>query len=826
MGAIAMAIPDEPDTSSEVIAPPGWAIERLIAVGATGIVHAVRSQGREAVLKSARQRDPDTAARFAREADVLRVVGPPTVPGYLAHGRVGDRAYILMELIAGETLAAYMARVGETGDIALIGRLLADLLGVLGALHRAGYVHRDLKPENIVLDAAHHHAPRLVDLGLARALAPLPPALGSEHVAGTTHYLAPEQIRSGGVIDHRVDLYAFGVIAFELLAGHPPFIGERRAIEYQHQVVRPPALSELRDVPRALEDLVSACLAKHADARPPTAAAALASLHGTAFDDPTEIVPSTVPRSEGRTGSVALAWIVGGDPIGITRAIAEAKGIVVRQRGDGVLAAFTAAEHTDPVATALGVSRELARTAHCPVALHVTDALVRRSIHGRPSVYGPDVTTVETWIPRVPFVGVVLTAPAAALVSDAVPARDVLGFARERDEDVTASGRWGAAPGFVGRASLVEELVAASAMLGVLVGISGGEGTGKSRVLIELSDCLRTRGRTVALIAVRRRFPGEPADDARVLEVLAAADPRTVLLVDEVDRLSSGVRARLLAPTTTVPRVLASRTAVVETDGDPSVLAFELPPLAPGDAQALVRQLLLPARLVPDVLVDRIVVRGIGNPGLLAALARDLKRRGGVRRHAGSDEWYVAADHHDTLLAPPGAEWLALRAVEDLPPDAAAVVRVGAVLGPNFGIEEIAAVAALPVVELAPRLAWLVTHGVLAEQAGWFTFRDAALQEAVSTTMLDERDRRRAHGRALQFWESQPITNVVGWLARVAFHADGAGRRETASACWIALARACTRRGDLDQADALLARAAAELAVAQPAVARAISRLP
>jgi hypothetical protein len=132
----------------------------------------------------------------------------------------------------------------------------------LAAAHGKGIVHRDLKPENVLIGP---RGVRLIDFGLAKQ----PAGAGLTQVGavvGTVHYLAPEQIR-GAAVDHRADIYSFGVVAFEMLCGGPPFIGERRAIEYQHTVCRPPSVREWRAVPDELHQLVTACLAKQPERR-------------------------------------------------------------------------------------------------------------------------------------------------------------------------------------------------------------------------------------------------------------------------------------------------------------------------------------------------------------------------------------------------------------------------------------------------------------------------------------------------------------------------------------------------------------------------------
>lgn len=813
----------------QVAVPPPWRLERWLATSATGHVHVVTDGTRRAVLKSARHRDADTAARFAIEAEVLRTVGPPTTPGYVSHGVIDGRPYTVMEWIDGSTLAHHMESAGRDAPLVTSGEILAAVLEALGALHRAGYVHRDLKPENLMLVPGPPRV-RLVDFGLGRAMRNSHDMTQAGQALGTTHYVAPEQLRGGAAVDHRADLYAFGVIAYELVAGRPPFIGDRRAIEYQHQVVRAPSLRELRDVPDAIAQLVAACLEKQPDARPMTAEHALAALRATDFADTTDLVSHPAVRA-GRADSVVLAWCVGGDPVAVSHEITRGHGVIVRHQGEGLLAAFVAAEHPDPLAAALAVSHELARSQHAHVALHVTDAFVRRTASGGHGIYGPDVASPGAWIPRGPFTGVVLTAAAAVGLPDAVRAPELPGFSREPDESVTDPDRGTAPPPFVGRANLLADLVAALAQPGQLITISGAAGTGKTRLLAELAT--RLAG-TAVLVTAQARFAGEPADDGRVLAALdpkgrdarsmfaQAAARKVVLLVDNVEHLSTSFRALLLQDDLPLARVVVSRRALAAASPSTPRLAIELPTLPLADAQALVRQLLRPARLVPEVLIDRLVVRGLGNPGLLEALARDLKRRGGLRRHAANNQWYVAADHHDTLLAPPGADWLALRAYEDLPPEMASVVATGAILGPYFSAAELAATGGLG--DIAPGLAWLVANGVLVEEERWYRFRDATLAATVSASVLDDRARARLHARALQYWEAQPPSDPVGWLARIAHHAARANRPETAAACLVALARACARRGDLEQSERLLTRASSMLVV-DPAIARAIGAL-
>jgi serine/threonine-protein kinase len=252
------------------VAPPrGWRIERHLASGGTAHVFAVRrDDGTLAILKWGRWRERDIVERFAIEAAVLQAVGPTWTPALYDHGVSDGWPYLIMEYLAGETFAAWMSRSGERGGLGEILGLLDQLAAGLVAIHAAGIVHRDLKPENVLIGP---RGVRLIDFGLAKQPAGRGPTqVGA--VLGTVHYLAPEQIRSGQAVDHRADLYSFGVVAFELLCGRPPFAGERRSIEYQHSVCRPPSVREWRAVPEELDLLIAACLAKQPEVRPQTAA--------------------------------------------------------------------------------------------------------------------------------------------------------------------------------------------------------------------------------------------------------------------------------------------------------------------------------------------------------------------------------------------------------------------------------------------------------------------------------------------------------------------------------------------------------------------------
>ena len=783
------------------------------------VVHAVvDAQGRNAALKWGRWRDRDVQARFEREAEALKAIGPPTAPAYIDHGVIDQWPYILMEEVPGETLAAWMAR--STPNIAALNEVIAILTRIaesLVVIHAAGLVHRDLKPENILLSAKHA---RILDYGLAKSETGVVSGSVTQigAIVGTVHYLAPEQLAGVAAVDHRADLYSLGVIAYEILAGQPPFVGERRAIEYQHRVVKPAPLDDVRAVAKELEDLVMALLAKQPEARPQSAKDVVNALANAAmWIETVKGVGGRQPKSVGNTEQVVLVWIAGDELMAITKTVAQLHGIVVRSRDTDVLAAFASQHHDAPATVAVSACRELEQQ-RCRCVIHVTRALVRRSAEGKLAFYGEELEDLDRWLPSVPFTGTLLTEAAAKLVPGrTLPAPSVgPGF---RELERTRVGELQTEPPFVGRDPLIRDIVAGIRFAPLMVALSGSDGIGKTRVLDVLIEQLRSTGRDVIAVKGRRRFFGDRADDERLIEALGgghdiadalvqAGARGVVVAIDDVDLFSRTVQQAVVREDLRVTRIVTSHTDLLEVGMDSrGRLAIQLQPLDSSSAESLLRVLLRPARLIPDVLIDRLVIRASGNPRLLLALVEDLIRRGGIRRDPGSDEWYVAIDEIDTLLAAPSDAWFATRALEMLPSELARVVQACCVLGPRFSREEVEAALNTPNVEAA--LGRLVHDRILIERNGWYEMAEPHEQDAIYGS-LD--DRAALHQRVLRYWLAHRSPNLVGWLARLAHHATGANDRATATTCWLALARLARRRRDEETAVELEARAFAGIA--------------
>ena len=265
-----------PDRSGEVLGGR-YALKRRLAFGAIGEVYealdrAAKRRVAVKMLHPERGSEPETVARFFREAAVLAQVEHPHVAAALDMGQTAEEVlFLVLELVEGVTLAEAIARDGPfPADRAVF---VADqLCSALEAIHAQGVLHRDLKPENILLTAqgGHRDYVKVIDFGIAQLQARpgrgAPKLTAEGMVQGTAEYMSPEQA-VGGTLDVRSDLYSLGVVLFELLTGELPFDApERYAIMRQHLDAPVPRLSQRRageEIPRSLERIVRRLLAKH-----------------------------------------------------------------------------------------------------------------------------------------------------------------------------------------------------------------------------------------------------------------------------------------------------------------------------------------------------------------------------------------------------------------------------------------------------------------------------------------------------------------------------------------------------------------------------------
>jgi beta-lactam-binding protein with PASTA domain/tRNA A-37 threonylcarbamoyl transferase component Bud32 len=220
--------------------------------------------------------DPDFVARFNREARAAAALSHPDVVSVYDQGNDEGHAFLVMEYVAGATLRSVLRSRGRLSP----GEALAvmdHVLAALGAAHAAGLVHRDVKPENVLITPDGRV--KVADFGLARAIAGAGLTGTDGALLGTAAYVAPEQVRDG-TADARSDVYAAGILLFELLTGHPPYSGDAAVnVAYRHVNEDVPAPSTvLPDIPDEIDAVVLAATAREPDQRPHDARALHASL--------------------------------------------------------------------------------------------------------------------------------------------------------------------------------------------------------------------------------------------------------------------------------------------------------------------------------------------------------------------------------------------------------------------------------------------------------------------------------------------------------------------------------------------------------------------
>jgi serine/threonine protein kinase len=274
---------DEKQTALEAGAVVGpFRLRRRLGEGAAGIVWLAERE-RDGLLVALKLLRPGVAGdetarrRFAREARAAAEVQHPHLVPVLDAGEDGGRAWLATRYVDGRSLADRLA--GGPLTLPELLSVVAEVAAGLQALHERGLVHRDVKPSNIMLDVGGHAA--LADFGLAKG-AVYSALTRPGQVLGTLAYMAPELIR-GEPASPASDLYALGCVAFEGLAGAPPFAGRGvLALGLAHLQDDPPdPLAERPEVPAGVGWTVLSALAKEPGRRP-TTTVAFANLLATA----------------------------------------------------------------------------------------------------------------------------------------------------------------------------------------------------------------------------------------------------------------------------------------------------------------------------------------------------------------------------------------------------------------------------------------------------------------------------------------------------------------------------------------------------------------
>ncbi|HEY7897763.1 MAG TPA: protein kinase [Gemmatimonadaceae bacterium] len=318
-----------------------------------------------------------SAERFAREVRLAARLQQANIVPVLAAGDANGLPYYTMPFVRGESLRSRLVR-GEPVPIGDAVHILRDIARALAYAHGEGVVHRDIKPDNVLLSGG---AAVVTDFGIAKAIDVSRTHDGARTDAlnftltqagtslGTPAYMAPEQAAGDPRSDHRADIYAWGIIAWELLARRHPFAGKpsvQAIIVAQMSETPPPLVTVRSDVPKALSDLVQHCLQKDPDLRPASATEILASLDQmTTTGSGAAATRSAMTRRRrfrtvaGIAGLVVLAAAIG------WAAKWHAGAATIRQSGDESLAVIPFASLSSDTSNAYlgeGIAEEVANT--------------------------------------------------------------------------------------------------------------------------------------------------------------------------------------------------------------------------------------------------------------------------------------------------------------------------------------------------------------------------------------------------------------------------------------------------------------------------------
>jgi len=199
------------------------------AMGSVWVAEQVDLGGHVAVkfIAAKKSRDPDTVARFNREAASAAGIDNPHVVQILEHGTTGDGTpFLVMELLDGETLGERLVRLG-TVSLQEAKEVLSQVGEALDAAHRLGIVHRDIKPDNLFLTAREFGLVKVFDFGAAKQWQDQNDALTRTGVVvGTPEYMSPEQVLGTRDVDYRSDLWALAAVVYRMIVGSVPFTAD------------------------------------------------------------------------------------------------------------------------------------------------------------------------------------------------------------------------------------------------------------------------------------------------------------------------------------------------------------------------------------------------------------------------------------------------------------------------------------------------------------------------------------------------------------------------------------------------------------------------
>ncbi|MEO5568636.1 MAG: bifunctional serine/threonine-protein kinase/formylglycine-generating enzyme family protein [Gemmatimonadaceae bacterium] len=267
----------------------GYKVERPLGAGGFAVVYLVRDLSLKRSL-AVKVLSPDLITsktvleRFRREAETVAQLSHPHIVPLHFIGQKEDLLYLAMACIDGGSVADRLEKEGPL-PIADASRIISEVASALAHAHKRGVIHRDIKPQNVLLDGESGRS-LVTDFGIARTNDSSLTATGM--FVGTPTYLAPEQV-TGEPSDHRADIYALGVMAYEILVGKPPFTGPTPTAILMKRLAGPPEpIGSIRlDTPPELQGVVDACLAADPEHRFQSASDVVAALGGDPTRTPT-----------------------------------------------------------------------------------------------------------------------------------------------------------------------------------------------------------------------------------------------------------------------------------------------------------------------------------------------------------------------------------------------------------------------------------------------------------------------------------------------------------------------------------------------------------
>jgi serine/threonine protein kinase len=287
---------EEPPYDEGTMLAGRYRVHRRLGEGGMGRVYEAEhlELGRLVAVKVMRRKYADQKAmveRFRVEARSASKIGHPNVVQVFDYGTTdAGEGFIVMELLKGAPLSEVIKQQGPM-ELGRTLSILSEVATALRAAHQSGVIHRDLKPANVFLlqmNADERERVRVLDFGMAKLIDISDERGGltqAGEILGTPEYMAPEQA-VGGEIDRRIDIYALGCVAYEMWTGTPPFSGPNYVtVLAKHMDEKAPRITDVRDAPPALEQLVARALSKNPEDRPADMGAVIAALQRIADDE-------------------------------------------------------------------------------------------------------------------------------------------------------------------------------------------------------------------------------------------------------------------------------------------------------------------------------------------------------------------------------------------------------------------------------------------------------------------------------------------------------------------------------------------------------------